>query len=158
MFTFKKLVVMIVLSFVGLAAAQNAVCMINNGRQVDEVHTKYWQFALEHSDQAATQEVAGTWYVEQASPDGMMQQQLYVTYEANGLYSYQDQTCSSVSCSQNQGYGRWAATRQADGSIYISINFSDLNNTNACTGLAVVVQGNQLLTPGSNAVAGTRVQ
>ncbi len=153
-----KLIAMLVLSFFGLGITQNAVCMINNGKQVDEVHTKYWQFALEHSDQAAMQEVAGTWYVEQVSPDGVSVQRLYVTYDANGLYSYQDQTCSAISCSQNQGYGRWAAVRQADDSIYISINFSDLNNTNACTGLAVVVQGNQLVTPGVNASGATRVQ
>lgn len=157
MFTFKKLMTTIVLSLVCVVAAQDNVCMINSGRQIDEVHTKYWQFALENAEQAAMQQVAGTWYVETAYQETGAVQRLYATYDANGLFSYQDETCSSISCSQNQGYGQWVARSQADGSVYIMLNVSDLNRTNECTGFAATIQGNQMFTQGGGNPA-TRVQ
>jgi hypothetical protein len=156
MFTSKKLVVTIILSIVCVVVAQDNVCMINSGRQIDEVHTKYWQFALQNTEQAAMQQVVGTWYVENVSQELGAVQRLYATYHPDGSFEYNDETCSNISCSQNQGYGQWAARGQADGSVYIMLNVSDLNRTSECTGFAATIQGNQMFTDGGNPA--TRVQ
>jgi hypothetical protein len=155
MVTFKFIAVLAI-SFIGLVVAQDNVCMINSGRQMDEVHTEYWRFALQNAEPTAMQQVVGTWYVENVSQELGMVQRLYATYDANGLFSYQDETCSNISCSQNQGHGWWAARAQGDGSVYIMINVSDLNRTNECTGFAATIQGNQMFTPGGTPA--TRVQ
>jgi hypothetical protein len=164
MYIFKKVVVKVIAIFVtsllacaAMAQDQNQVCMVNN-KDVDPVHTKYWQFALQNSDQAAMQQVAGTWYIENVSQELGAVQQMQQTYDANGLFSYQDETCVNGSCSQNQGHGMWVAKTETDGSIYVMINVSDLNRTNECTGFAATIQGNQMFAPGSNVVTATRVQ
>jgi len=70
------------------------------------------------------QAVAGVYYGEVSSSDGTMYEQVYRSYEANGLWQYRDQTCPTdnqgyLPCSQNQGAGQWAAYNLADGSIFL---------------------------------------
>jgi hypothetical protein len=89
------------------------------------------------TDPALRQIVAGTWY--SVTQQMGMTQQMYQTFLPTGVFDYRDQTCGStpgVPCSQNYGHGLWMATRQADGTIYIRIQFSDLKRQNECTGWA----------------------
>ena len=89
------------------------------------------------TDPALRQIVAGTWY--SVTQQMGMTQQMYQTFLPTGVFDYRDQTCGSVPglpCSQNYGHGVWMAARQADGTIYIRIQFSDLKRQNECTGWA----------------------
>jgi hypothetical protein len=86
------------------------------------------------TDPMLRQLVAGTWYG--VNEQMGMRQQLYATYLPTGVFEYRDQTCGATGCSENYGHGFWMATRQADGAIYIRIQFSDLKRTNECTGIA----------------------
>lgn len=89
------------------------------------------------TEPALRQLVAGTWY--SVTQQMSMTQQMYQTFQPTGEFGYRDQTCGSVpgvACSQNYGHGVWMATRQADGTIYIRIQFSDLKRRNDCTGWA----------------------
>jgi hypothetical protein len=149
---FKFFVAAFALSLCALGVAQD-VCLMNSGKQIDEVRTEYWKFALQHPDQTAMQQVVGTWYFENAVQDGSVQR-IYETFHPDGGFEYSDQTCN-FTCTQNQGYGMWVANTQADGSIYVLMNVTDLNRTNECTGFSATVQGNQMLTGGN---PGTRVQ
>lgn len=94
-----------------------------------------WQRTLQAADSRVMQQMAGVYYGEQSAPQLGMIERVYRSYEANGLWQYQDQTCGStpgVPCSQNQGTGEWAAYPQADGSIFVMIHFSDLSRYNNC--------------------------
>ena len=89
------------------------------------------------ADPKVMQTVAGVYYGEFPSPDGRMYEQVYYSYEANGLWQYRDQTCTAnnqagVPCSQNQGAGQWAAYGLNDGSVFLMIHFSDLSRSNTC--------------------------
>lgn len=89
------------------------------------------------TDPALRQFVAGTWY--SVTEQMGMTHQMYQTFLPTGVFDYRDQTCGSipgVACSQNYGHGFWMATRQADGTIYIQVQFSDLKRQNDCTGWA----------------------
>ena len=91
------------------------------------------------TDPAIRSKVVGTWYSENSNPQLGMVQRLYQTFSPNGLFEYKDQTCGSVQgmpCSQNGGHGTWNAQQQADGSIYVRVQFSDLRRTDECTGWA----------------------
>ena len=96
-----------------------------------------WQRTRQAAEADAMRSVAGQYYFEYADPTGQMTNQAYRTYEANGLWSYQDQTCpvndlGYLRCSQNQGAGQWAAYAQQDGTIFLMIHFSDLSRSNNC--------------------------
>ncbi len=93
------------------------------------------------TDPAIRGKVVGTWYSENPNPQLGMVQRLYQTFSANGLFEYRDQTCGNIQgvpCSQNSGHGSWNAQRQADGWIYVRVQFSDLHRTNECTGWAAM--------------------
>lgn len=94
-----------------------------------------WQRTLQSADPAVMRQMSGIYYGEQTAPDLGMINRVYRSYEANGLWQYQDETCGSVQgvpCSHNQGTGQWAAYQQADGSVFAMIHFSDLSRTNNC--------------------------
>jgi hypothetical protein len=94
-----------------------------------------WQRALQAADPNVMQQMAGVYYGEQTAPQLGMIERVYRSYEANGLWQYQDQTCGStpgVPCSQNQGTGQWAAFAQPDGTVFAMIHFSDLSRYNNC--------------------------
>jgi hypothetical protein len=94
-----------------------------------------WQRTLQSADQGAMAQLAGVYYGEQSAPQLGMVEQVYRSYEANGLWQYQDQTCGStpgVPCSQNQGSGQWAGYMQPDGSMFIMVHFSDFSRYNNC--------------------------
>lgn len=86
-------------------------------------------------------QMAGVYYAETANPQMQMVNRAYRSYEANGLWQYQDQTCSSTGCSQNQGTGQWAAYQQPDGTIFLMIHFSDLARTDNCFSQTVMFSG-----------------
>ncbi|HVY51346.1 MAG TPA: hypothetical protein VHA07_07255 [Devosia sp.] len=94
-----------------------------------------WQRTVQSADAGVMQQMAGVYYGEQTAPQLGMIERVYRSYEPNGLWQYQDETCGSapgVPCSQNQGAGQWAAYQQADGSIFVMIHFSDLSRYNNC--------------------------
>ena len=99
--------------------------------------TDTWRNLLQIADPALMGQLAGVYYGEIRSPDGLYIAHQYRSFEANGLYQYQDQTCtigSQIPCSQNQGTGEWRAATWSDGSIYVMAHFSDLIRTSACAG------------------------
>jgi hypothetical protein len=80
-------------------------------------------------------QISGVYYGEQTAPELGMIERVYRSYEPNGLWQYQDETCSTgmnIPCSHNQGTGEWAAFTQADGTVFAMIHFSDLSRSNAC--------------------------
>jgi hypothetical protein len=92
-----------------------------------------WQQTRQAADPQVMQEVAGVYYGEIPDPSGQMTNRTYRSYESNGLWQYQDQTCTpGLGCSQNQGAGQWAGYRLADGSVFLMIHFSDLVRSNTC--------------------------
>ena len=97
--------------------------------------TQNWMNTRANADGRVMQAVAGVYYLQSTDPSGQMVNQAYRSYEANGLWQYQDQTCtinSPVPCSQNQGAGLWAAYQQPDGAIFLMVHFSDLSRSNNC--------------------------
>jgi len=99
--------------------------------------TQNWLQTRRNADPKVMQAVAGVYYGQFPSPDGRMYEQVYRSYEANGLWQYRDQTCPTdnlgyLTCSQNQGAGLWAAYGLNDGSIFLMIHFSDLSRSNTC--------------------------
>jgi hypothetical protein len=96
-----------------------------------------WMQTRQNADPQVMGQMAGVYYGEFPSPDGTMYQQVYRSYEANGLWQYQDRTCpvndlGYLQCSQNQGTGEWAGYTLQDGSIFLMIHFSDLARTDNC--------------------------
>jgi hypothetical protein len=135
-------------------AAQDAgVCRENayQGRPVNPGTSERWQMQFAGRDPSLMAALAGRWYSEtQANVGGQIMVNRQVqTFDASGAYGYEDQTCSvsypQMPCSSNQGYGRWAALRQADGSVYVARNVSDLNRQDECTGFSAWMQGPGLL-------------
>ena len=100
--------------------------------------TQNWMTTRQHADPQIMQQVAGVYFGgRNSSPDGTMYDEAYRKYDANGLWQYRDQTCpvntlGYLTCSQNQGAGLWAGYRQADGTIFLMVHFSDLARSNAC--------------------------
>jgi hypothetical protein len=71
-----------------------------------------WQQTRQAADPQVMQEVAGVYYGEIPDPSGQMTNRTYRSYESNGLWQYQDQTCTpGLGCSQNQGAGQWRFLR-----------------------------------------------
>jgi hypothetical protein len=99
-----------------------------------------WQRTAQSADPQAMQQMAGVYYAEFSSSDGLYYDQMYRSYDAGGVWTYQDQTCtvgSNMPCAQGQGAGQWAAYPQADGTIFVMIHFSDLNHSNNCVSQTV---------------------
>ncbi|MCB1498951.1 MAG: hypothetical protein KDK07_04050 [Bauldia sp.] len=119
----------------------------------DEALTRSWMQNQQAADPRLMAQIAGTYYAEIPAPQlGMISRQ-YRSYAPNGLFEYQDQTCSSTGCSQNYGHGRWVAHGIGGNAINLMISFSDLIRTNACVGGDLRVDGG-----GFQAPDGTRWQ
>lgn len=148
-------------------AQDDAVCRENayDGRPVNPAKSDQWKMQFANRDQALMGQIAGNWYSEVSADIGgnvMVNRQIQ-TFEASGSYGYQDQTCSpampQLPCSQNQGYGRWAAWRLADGTIYVARNFSDLNRQDECAGFtAYLADPDTMLDPATGQVSMQRMQ
>lgn len=95
--------------------------------------TQNWMQTRQAADSAVMQKLAGVYYGEIPDPSGRMVNRTYREYRADGLWQYQDQTCTpGATCSQNQGAGLWAGYQLPDGSIFLMIHFSDLMRSNTC--------------------------
>ncbi len=113
--------------------------------------TDYWRQMLKVADSKVMGQLAGVYYGERTSTDGVYVNRQYRTFEATGQFSYQDQTCTvggANPCSQNQGVGEWRAANQADGTTYVMARFNDLQRTAACFGDRVTVQNGGILDEG----------
>jgi hypothetical protein len=127
-------------------AQEAGVCRENgtDGRPVNQAKSDLWQRQFAAREQALMDQIAGQWYTEITANigDAVMISRQYQTYDSSGAYGYQDQTCAAnnpqMPCSSNQGYGRWAALTQQDGTIYVARTVSDLNNQDACIGFSAV--------------------
>lgn len=106
-----------------------------------------WQNTLQAADPNVMRQMAGVYYGEQSSAQLGMINRVYRSYEANGLWQYQDETCSNGGgpCSHNQGAGQWAGYQQADGTVFLMIHFSDLARTNTCVSQTVKFRGRQMM-------------
>lgn len=105
----------------------------------------YWRQMLTQADGQLMAQLAGVYYGERPSPDGLYFNRQYRSYEGNGLFQYQDQTCSvtpGAPCSQNQGTGEWRAVNQGNGVAYVMVRFSDMIQTDACSGEQIQPNGN----------------
>lgn len=97
--------------------------------------TQNWQQTRANADGRVMEAMAGTYEGQFNDPSGQMVEQVRRHYEADGLWSYEDQTCtigSPIPCSQNQGTGMWAAYQQQDGTIFLMVHFSDVARYNNC--------------------------
>lgn len=113
--------------------------------------TDYWRQMLQQADGNLMAQMSGVYYGERASPDGQYVNRQYRSYEPNGLFQYQDQTCGNIQgipCSENQGTGEWRAAQQGDGTIYVMTRFSDLIRTSACAGERIQLNGNGFVDEG----------
>jgi hypothetical protein len=106
------------------------------------------------TDPALRQLIVGTWY--NATQQQGMTQQIYQNFLITGVWDYRDETCSpgipGGACRQNYGHGVWMATRQADGRIYIRVQFSDLTRQNDCTGWVASFPDNNTMVSANGAV------
>ncbi len=119
------------------ALAQQDYCNRRSGNQVvvDEEATRTFRQMVAQQDSQVVAAMAGVWYAEIAAPQlGMISYQ-YRQYDANGLFQYQDQTCTQGSplCSRNQGTGFFTAITVGD-TIQTFMIVSDLQRDHECTG------------------------
>lgn len=126
----------------------------------DKQATNFWRQMLQQADGQLMAQMSGVYYGERNSPDGLYVNRQYRSFEPNGLFQYQDQTCSigmpGAPCSQNQGTGEWRAVNQGDGTSYFMIRFSDMIQTAACSGQRIQLNGNGFVDEGG--VYWTRMQ
>jgi hypothetical protein len=120
----------------------------NTAAYYDQAMTETWLRTLGNADGSVMAAIAGTYYTEIPAPAlGMISYQ-YRSYDANGLFRYEDRTCSQTGCSQNAGHGRWAAHATGRGTVFMMITWSDLVRTNACAGGEVYPDGANLVDSG----------
>jgi len=111
----------------------------------------FWRQMLKVADPKVMGQIAGVYYGERRSSDGLYINRQYRSFEGNGLFQYKDQTCtigSTIPCSENQGTGEWRAANQTDGSTYLMARFSDLNRTSACFGDRISLQNGGMVDEG----------
>jgi hypothetical protein len=125
----------------GSALAQegpNAPCVNQANGAYDAVASQNWQDHFRNSDQQAIQMISGTWYSELPNRQLGMIAYTYESYLPTQIFDYRQKTCSSIGpCSDSYGTGMYGAETQADGSLFITRNFSDNNRRNACGGFYV---------------------
>lgn len=103
---------------------------------LDQNATDTFHAMVARQDNNAIVAMTGVWYAEIPAPQLGMTSYQYRQYSANGLFQYQDQTCTNgtQSCSQNQGTGFFTAMTAQDGSIATMMIVSDLQRDHECTG------------------------
>jgi hypothetical protein len=142
---------------VGLAAAASAAqaegymsrCFDNVHNNYDPSATMAWEQEQRLADPQAMQAISGTWYQEIPSPQTNQIAYVTVRYAPNGIVDFQTRTCGSAygyqNCSDDIGHGQFTARGMGDGSIFVMRNLSSSTRTNACGGMQVMVQGNQMI-------------
>lgn len=127
------------------ATAEGVVCLDRNSGQVDVAATQAFADMASRTDPAVRQALAGTWYLESASPGTGQISRLTTLYGADGQLAYQNQVCdASGACSQYQGLGAWAALVLGDGSLSGIQMISDQGRNQECTGFTA-----RLIDPGT---------
>jgi len=120
------------------AFAQQDYCNRRFGNQVmlDEGATRTFREMVARQDNRAVAAMSGTWYAEIPAPQLGMTSYQYRQFQGNGLFQYQDQTCTTGTsfCSQNQGTGFFSALTAQDGSIQTFVIVSDLQRDHECIG------------------------
>ena len=120
------------------ALAQQDYCNRRFGNQVmmDQDATKTFHEMVARQDNNAIAAMTGVWYAEIPAPQLGMTSYQYRQYQSNGLFQYQDQTCTNgtSSCSQNQGTGFFTAMSAQDGSLATMLIISDLQRDHECIG------------------------
>ena len=103
---------------------------------LDQSATDTFHSMVARQDNNAIVVMTGVWYAEIPAPQLGMTSYQYRQYRSNGLFQYQDQTCTNgtQSCSQNQGTGFFTAMTAHDGSIATMMIVSDLQRDHKCTG------------------------
>ena len=117
------------------ALADEDFCIDPRTRAVDPRGTQALRQMLQAADRQAMQQISGTWYLEQNSPDTHQVSYLYQTFERNGLYSYQNRVCGAAGCSDYQGTGLYGLRATGDGGYAGVIMVSDLRRNHQCSGL-----------------------
>lgn len=117
------------------ALAQDVYCMRQG--QFDQAATQTFADMRQRTDQQLAQALAGTWYGETNSPQTGQVSRLYVTYGADGSFSYQNQVCDQTgACGQYQGMGAWAAMQTGGGGFSGIQMVSDQSRNQECSGFA----------------------
>jgi hypothetical protein len=103
---------------------------------LDQGATDTFHSMVARQDNNAIVAMTGVWYAEIPAPQLGMTSYQYRQYQSNGLFQYQDQTCTNgtQSCSQNQGTGFFTAMTAQDGSFATMIIVSDLQRDHECSG------------------------
>jgi hypothetical protein len=113
---------------------------VNANTYLNMVMTDRYRAAQIAQDPQVMAGFAGVWGG-QSQAMGMVDT-TYYSFEPNGLFQYQSQTCTpGVSCSQNYGTGEWTAHGMGDGTIEVLFAWSDMVRTQACSAMVGVVQG-----------------
>lgn len=130
------------------AAGPNEACVNQVNGAYDAVASQNWQDHFRNTDRNALQMISGTWYSEIRNQQLGMVAYTYQTFQPTQIYDYRQRTCSTTGCSDAYGTGMFAAESQGNGSIFVTINMSDNNRRNACSGNYVrFIDQNTLVTP-----------
>ena len=119
------------------AAGPNDACVNQVNGAYDAVASQNWQDHFNNTDQNALQMISGTWYSEINNQHLGMTAYTYQSFLPTQIYDYRQRTCSATGCSDAYGTGMFAAETQADGTLFVTINVSDNNRRNACSGNTV---------------------
>lgn len=120
----------------------------NTAAYFDQNLTANWLATQRAANPQLMASIAGTYYIEIVSPNNDAVSRSYRTIDANGLFSYQDQTCGGFTCSNNGGHGQWVAHATQRNTIYLMINWSDLSRTSACISAELYMDGSDLVGAG----------
>ena len=152
------------------AQAQQAPCLANHLRPAgsprevmpppDWQSSSVWQQLATMTDPQMMQRLVGVWQTEQFNAPLRIMQRTLHQFDANGLFQYQDQTCPTdgLPCSQNGGPGEFRASRQASGTTFIMMRFSDLSRVNQCASLEVNFQDERTMVTRGGGGVWRRVQ
>jgi hypothetical protein len=134
----------------GLPPPQQAQCYLPGPPQgagqtkayLDMGMTQTFRIDASHQDNEVMAAFTGVYYGEAMSPEGNAVTRVYYSFEPNGLFQYQSQTCGAYQCSDGYGAGQWVGLRADNGMIRVIFNWSDLNIESTCAGATGVLQGN----------------
>ena len=136
----------------GAAVAQQALCLANQLRPVgadptiqpppDWASSDIWRQLATMADPQMMQRLVGVWQTEVFLQATNTTMRTWYKFDANGLFEYQQQLCQTngLPCTQNGGPGEFRASRQASGTTFFMIRYSDLSRVNQCLGVEVNFQ------------------
>ena len=121
-----------------LPGRMNDACVNQVNGAYDAIASADWQARFMRSDQNAIRRMVGVWYSETPSPATGQIAYQWQSFQPNQIWDYRTRTCGSTGmCSEAYGTGMYAAETQADGSLFVTTNFSDNIRRNACSGVPV---------------------